>query len=51
MTGFDYFDFPRIQEDLTAEALREFLDTSIRRENCSLSIIYPNSQEETNESC
>jgi predicted Zn-dependent peptidase len=48
MTGFDYFDFPRIQEDLSAEDLREFLDTAVRRENCSLSVIYP--KEESYES-
>ena len=46
MTGFDYFDFPRVQELVTAEQVREFLAEVVRRENCSMSVIYPVSQEE-----
>ena len=46
MTGFDYFDFPRIHESVTAEEVRSFLAEVIRRDNCALSIIHPLNQEE-----
>ena len=46
LTGFDYFDFPRVHETVTPEEVRQFLREVIRRENCSLSVIYPISQEE-----
>ena len=45
MTGFDYFDFPRIHEAVTVGEVRDFLAQVVRRENCSLSIIYPNQEE------
>ena len=47
MTEFDYFDFPRIHETVTAEDVRSFLAEVIRPDNCALSIIYPINQEET----
>ena len=47
MTEFDYFDFPRIHETVTAEDVRAFLAEVIRPDNCALSIIYPIHQEET----
>ena len=47
MTEFDYFDFPRIHETVTAEDVRSFLAEVIRPDNCALSIIYPIHQEET----
>ncbi len=50
MTEFDYFEFPRVFESVTAEDVRAFLAQSVRRDNCSLSIIYPNMQEEAYES-
>ena len=46
MTEFDYFDFPRIHETVTAEDVRAFLAEVIRPDNCALSIIYPINQEE-----
>ena len=46
MMEFDYFDFPRIHESVTAEDIRAFLAEVIRPENCALSIIYPTGQEE-----
>ena len=45
MTEFDYFDFPRIHETVTAEEVRAFLAEAIRRDNCALSVIYPLHQE------
>ena len=50
MTEFDYFDFPRIHETVTAGDVRDFLAEVVRRDNCAISIIYPNSQEENHES-
>ncbi len=50
MVGFDYFEFPRIYDSITAEDVRSFLAEVIRRDNCALSILYPLSQEETYES-
>ena len=50
MTGFDYFDFPRIHEAVTAGEVRDFLAEVIRRDNCALSIIHPLNQEENYES-
>ncbi len=46
-TGFDYFDFPRIHEEVTPEEVRSFLSEVVRRENSSLSVIYPTHQEES----
>ena len=50
MTDFDYFDFPRIQESVSAEDIRNFLAEVIRRDNCALSVLYPFNQEESHES-
>ena len=50
MTEFDYFDFPRIHESVTAEEVRAFLEEFIRRDNCALSVVYPLNQEEHHES-
>jgi hypothetical protein len=47
MADFDYFDFPRIYESITREEIRAFLAENVRQDNCALSVIYPNAQEET----
>jgi predicted Zn-dependent peptidase len=47
LTEFDYFDFPRIYESITVEEIRGFLSRYFREDNCALSVIYPNHQEET----
>ena len=47
LTEFDYFDFPRIYESVTREEIRAFLAENVRQDNCALSVIYPNAQEET----
>ena len=47
LTEFDYFDFPRIYESITPEEIRSFLARYVREDNCALSVIYPNAQEET----
>ena len=46
LTGFDYFEFPGIHESVTREEVRAFLEETIRRDNCALSVIYPTKQEE-----
>ena len=45
ITGFDYFDFPRIHETVTISEVSAFLTEVVRRDHCSLSIIYPNQEE------
>lgn len=40
-SGFDYFDFPAVYEDVRQEEIREFLSRVVRAERCGLSVIYP----------
>ena len=40
-SGFDYFNFPKIYETVTAAHIREFLERFVTESNCSISIIYP----------
>ena len=46
ITGFDYFDFPRVHAQVEMQEVLDFLRATIRRDNWALSVIYPN-QEET----
>ena len=46
ITGFDYFDFPRVHAQVEKQEVLDFLRATIRRDNWALSVIYPN-QEET----
>ena len=46
ITGFDYFDFPRVHALVESGEVLDFLKSVVRRDNCALSVIYPN-QEET----
>ena len=41
LSGFDYFDFPGVYEEVSAEDLREFLGRCVRPERMSLSVIEP----------
>ena len=45
LSKFDYFDFPGVYEEVTAEEVREFLGRCIRPERMSLSIIDPIEEE------
>ncbi len=45
ITGFDYFDFPRVHAQVEMEEVLDFLRQTIRRDNCCLSVIYPNQEE------
>ena len=45
MSRFDYFDFPGVYEEVTAEELREFVERVIRPERMSMSIIEPKEEE------
>ena len=46
LSGFDYFNFPAIYRDITAEDVCRFLETAITRERMSLAVINPNEEEE-----
>lgn len=49
--GFDYFRFPEIYREITAEDICRFLRRVVARERCAISVIYPLKEEECNESC
>jgi len=40
-TGFDYFDFPAIYAEVTAEDVRQFLERTVKAERCAMSIVEP----------
>ena len=44
LSGFDYFRFPAIYRDITAEDVCRFLESSITQERMSLAVIYPNEE-------
>ena len=46
LSDFDYFRFPRVYAQIEASEIQAFLQETIHSENCSLSVIYPLSQEE-----
>ena len=46
LSGFDYFDFPGVYEEVSAEDLREFLGRCVRPARMSLSVIEPLEEEE-----
>ena len=41
LTDFDYFEFPRVYEDVKIPEIQEFLNRVVRRERCALSVIDP----------
>ena len=45
LSKFEYFDFPGVYEEVTAEELREFLARVIVPERMSLSVIWPKEEE------
>ena len=47
LSGFDYFRFPSVYRDITAEDVRRFLEVSITEDRMSLAVIHPNEEEET----
>jgi predicted Zn-dependent peptidase len=40
-SDFDYFDFPSVYENVTAEEIRDFLRTTVTADRCGLSVINP----------
>ena len=40
-SGFDYFQFPSIYQQIQVDEVLEFLDRVIQPQRCSLSVIYP----------
>ena len=41
MEDYDYFRFPELFDQITAEDIRLFLERNVRPENCALSIVDP----------
>ena len=41
MEGYDYFDFPELFEEVTAEEVRRFIADNVKAERCSLAIVDP----------
>ena len=46
-SGFDYFEFPAIYQQVAQEQVLAFLRQTVTQDRCCLSVIYPNSQEES----
>ena len=46
MSKFEYYDFPGVYEDVTAEEIREFVSRVIVPERMSLSVIEPGGEDE-----
>ena len=44
-SGFDYFRFPAIYQDIQAEDVCRFLQTAVTRDNMSLAVIIPNKED------
>ena len=44
-SGFDYFEFPKIYETVTAEGVRELIDRVVTPQRCALSVIEPMEEE------
>ena len=40
-SGFDYFRFPEIYQDIRSEEILEFLDRVVTESRCATAIIYP----------
>ena len=41
MEGYDYFDFPQLFEEVTAEEVRRFIADNVTAERCALAIVDP----------
>ena len=40
-SGFDYFRFPEVYANITQEEVRQFIDETVQRQRCALSVILP----------
>ena len=45
LSGYDYFDFPRLYEDLKISQLQDFLARVVNPQRCSICIIRPTADE------
>ena len=45
LSEFDYFRFPEIYRQVTAEDVLKFLEQTVKQERCCLSVIYPKEEE------
>ena len=41
LSEYDYFDFPELYGDITAQEVVDFIEKTVRRDNCALSVINP----------
>lgn len=41
MEGYDYFDFPELFEEVTAEEVRRFIADNVKADRCALAIVDP----------
>ena len=46
LSKFDYFDFPGVYEEVTAEEVREFLGRVVRPERMSMAVVEPKEEDE-----
>lgn len=47
MSGFDYFRFPELYDKVGREEVQDFIAQVVKKEACSLSVIYPIKEDET----
>jgi predicted Zn-dependent peptidase len=46
-SGFDYFRFPELYQQITVQDILDFLQQTVHPQQASLACIYPTEQEET----
>ena len=44
LSGFDYFRFPSVYQNISAKDVQEFLKNAVTRDRMSLAVIYPNEE-------
>ena len=44
LSGFDYFRFPAVYQNISAKDVQEFLKNAVTRDRMSLAVIYPNEE-------
>jgi len=46
-SGYDYFSFPELYRQVSVQDIQKFIGRVVTEQRCSLSVIYPPEQEET----
>ena len=49
-SGYEYFNFPELYQQITAEEVRQFITRVVTPERCAMSVILPLDKEENYES-